>query len=51
MDNQLDFASKSFLVYIEKKRNDEIRKYKNQRDAVYNRIKIQYESFWKKNII
>ncbi len=31
MDNQLDFASKSFLGYIEKKRNDEIRKYKNQR--------------------
>lgn len=48
MDNQLDNASKSFLGYIEKKRNDEIRKYRNQRDAVYNRIKIQHENFWKK---
>ena len=48
MDNQLDNASKSFLGYIEKKRNDESRKYRNQRAAVYNRIKIQHENFWKK---
>ena len=49
MDRQLNGAYKNYLGYIEWKRNDEIRKYRNQRAAMYNRKKLEHENFWKQN--
>jgi len=48
MNNQLDNAYNYFFGYIDKKRNDAIRNYINERDSVYNRTKLKHEKFWKK---
>jgi len=48
MDKQLNVGYKNYLGYIEWKRNDEIRKYRNQRDAMYNRKMLEHENFWKR---